>query len=77
MQVVLYGILFRDVMRQRNMKENEAFEGLLIGLVFRPKLTLSTCSLSGLMLVLKFLSPDQLCISIQHLLSTSPFFSAM
>ncbi len=34
-QVVLYGILFRDVMRQRNMKENEEFEGILIGLIFR------------------------------------------
>jgi len=30
-QVVLYGILFRDVIRQRNMKENEEFEGILIG----------------------------------------------
>jgi hypothetical protein len=29
-QVVLYGILFRDVMRRRNMKENEKFEGILI-----------------------------------------------
>jgi hypothetical protein len=34
-QVVLYGILFRDVMRQRNMKENEEFEGILIALIFR------------------------------------------
>jgi hypothetical protein len=34
-QVVPYGILFRDVMRQRNMKENEEFEGILIGLIFR------------------------------------------
>jgi hypothetical protein len=34
-QVVLYGILFRDVMRQRNMKENEEFEGILMGLIFR------------------------------------------
>jgi len=34
-QVVLYGILFRDVMRQRNMKENEEFQGILISLIFR------------------------------------------
>jgi hypothetical protein len=34
-QVVFYGILFRDVMRQRNMKENEELEGILIGLIFR------------------------------------------
>jgi len=34
-QVVLYGILFRDVMRQRNMKENEKFEGILISLISR------------------------------------------
>jgi hypothetical protein len=40
----------------------------------RPKLTLSTCSLCALMPVLKFLTaPDQLCISLQHLLSTAPF----
>jgi hypothetical protein len=32
---VVHGILFRDVMRQRNMKENEKFEGILIGLIFR------------------------------------------
>jgi hypothetical protein len=30
-QVVLNGILFRDVVRLRNMKENEEFEGILIG----------------------------------------------
>jgi hypothetical protein len=29
-QVVHYGILLRDAMRQRNMKENEKFEGILI-----------------------------------------------
>jgi len=34
-RVVLYGILFRDVMRKRNMKENEEFEGILMGLIFR------------------------------------------
>jgi len=34
-QVVLYGILFSDVLGQRNMKENEEFEGILIGLIFR------------------------------------------
>jgi hypothetical protein len=34
-KVVLYGILFRDVMRQRNVKENEEFEGILIGLICR------------------------------------------
>jgi len=28
---VHYGILRRDAMRQRNMKENEEFEGILIG----------------------------------------------
>jgi hypothetical protein len=35
MELVLYGILFRDVIRQRNMKENEEFEDILIGLIFR------------------------------------------
>jgi hypothetical protein len=34
-QVVPYGILFRDVTRQRNRKENEEFEGILIGFIFR------------------------------------------
>jgi hypothetical protein len=34
-QVVLYGILFRDVTTQRNMKENEEFEEILIGLIVR------------------------------------------
>jgi hypothetical protein len=52
--------------------------GQCYSLNLRPKLTRSTCSLSALMPVLKFRTvPDQLCISLQHPLSTSSFFSAM
>jgi hypothetical protein len=43
-------------------------------LQLKPQIKAHTCSLSALMPILKFLTvPDQLCISIQHPLSTPPF----
>ncbi len=48
-------------------QEKSSQSGQCYSLNLRPKLTLSTCSLSPLMPVLKFLTvPDQLCISLQH-----------